>query len=98
MEVSISEGPPGEAGAPGQGEGGKTGAGDGEDSREQPEWSEDGPAEWDGEEEGVAHPATWIGSRYGADLAKNKKISHKILTLTAWATINITPDGILMCD
>ena len=70
MEVSISEGPPGEAGAPGQGEGGKTGAGDGEDSREQPEWSEDGPAEWDGEEEGVAHPATWIGSRYGADLTK----------------------------
>ena len=45
MEVSIREGPPGEAGAPGQGEGGKPGAGEGEDSLEQPEWSEEGPAE-----------------------------------------------------
>ena len=45
MEVSIREGPPGEAGAPGQGDGGKTGAGEGEDSLEQPEWSEEGPAE-----------------------------------------------------
>ena len=83
MEVSISDGPPGEAGAPGQGEGGKTGAGDGEDSLEQPEWSEEGPAECDGEEEGVAHPATCIGSRYGADLEKiivSSLVNHKCFT------------------
>ena len=66
-EVSISDGP---TGGPRHGEGGKTGAGDGEDSLEQPEWSEEGPAECDGEEEGVAHPATCIGNRYGADLPK----------------------------
>lgn len=97
MEVSISDGPPGEAGAPGQGEGGKTGAGDGEDSLEQPEWSEEGPAECDGEEEGVAHPATCIGSRYGADLAR--KFSCKILLLSAaGATNNVLPDGVLMSD
>ena len=72
VEVSISDGPPGDPGGPRHGEGGKTGAGDGEDSLEQPEWSEEGPAECDGEEEGVAHPATCIGSRYGADLPKKR--------------------------
>ena len=50
---------PGEAGA-----GGKVGAGEGELSLLQPEWSELGPAECEGEEEGVAQPlATCRGSR-----------------------------------
>ena len=93
VDVSINEtGPPGEAGAPGQeGEGGKTeGAGEGEDSLEQPEWSEEGPAEWEGEEEGVAQPATCSGSRYGADLWRRCERSEQ--------SSHYSPDGILMSD
>jgi len=69
VEVSMREGP-GEEGAPGNREGGKWGAGDGELSLLHPEWSEEGPAEWEGEEEGVAQPEdTCRGRRYGAALS-----------------------------
>ena len=55
VEVSIRLGP---------GEAGKRGAGEGEDSLEPPECSEEGWEEWEGEEEGVAQPeATCRGSR-----------------------------------
>jgi len=48
----------------GPGEAGKRGAGEGEDSLEPPECSEEGWEEWEGEEEGVAQPeATCRGSR-----------------------------------